>query len=186
MAGVLLYRLWSGGATYGSNVMWRNRGLVRSLYFPRAVLPISATLTELLTFLPGIAVLLIVALGTGETPDWHWLLMPVPLAILTLFTAGSMFITARLGHKYRDLSSLLPHITRLGLYGSGVLYDPEQFTTNDAALLVFDLNPIYQMITLMRVVHPRHPDQLVVLAHCACVGPSPSPSWASATSGGAR
>ena len=150
MAGVLLYRLWAGGLTYGARIMWRNRGLVRSLYFPRAVLPISAALTEILTFLPGVAVLLIVAVGTGETPDWHWALMPIPLSLLATFMAGSMFVTARLGHKYRDLSSLLPHVTRLGLYGSGVLYNPEQFTSNDAALLIFDLNPIYQFITLMR------------------------------------
>ena len=55
----MLYRLWAGGATTGSRVMWKNRGLVRSLYFPRAVLPIAAALTEVLTFLPGLLVLLV-------------------------------------------------------------------------------------------------------------------------------
>ena len=50
----------------------------------------------------------------------------------------------------RDLSTILPHITRLGLYGSGVLYDPERFTQNTWALLVFDINPIYQFLMLTR------------------------------------
>lgn len=150
VAGVLLYRLWSGGATSGARVMWRNRGLVRSLYFPRAVLPISTALTEILIFLPGVAILLIVALATGETPDWQWLLLPIPLALLSMFTTGTMFVTARMGSRYRDLSTVLPHVTRLGLYASGVLYDPERFTQNDWALLVFDVNPIYQFLMLAR------------------------------------
>ena len=150
VTGVLLYRLWSGGATSGAGVMWRNRGLVRSLYFPRAVLPISTALTEILIFLPGVAVLLVVAVGTGETPDWHWLLLPIPLALLSVFTTGTMFITARMGSRYRDLSTVLPHVTRLGLYSSGVLYDPERFTQNQWALLLFDVNPIYQFLMLAR------------------------------------
>ncbi len=150
VSGVMLYRLWAGGATTGARVMWRNRGLVRSLYFPRAILPIASALTEVLTFLPGVAVLLVVALVTGETVDWQWLLLPIPLLVLAVFTQGSMFFTARLGHTFRDLSTLLPHITRMGFYGSGVLYDPERFTDNTWALLVFDLNPLYQFITLAR------------------------------------
>lgn len=150
VAGVMLYRLWSSGAAGGARVMWRNRGLVRSLYFPRAVLPISSSLTEFLTFLPGVVILLAVALATGETPNWQWLLLPVPIGLLALFTTGTMFITARMGSRYRDLSTLLPHVTRLGLYASGVLYDPEQFTQNTWALLVFDINPIYQFLMLAR------------------------------------
>lgn len=150
VTGVMLYRLWSGGAASGARVMWRNRGLVRSLYFPRAILPISTALTEILVFLPGVAILLIVALGTGEIPDWQWLLLPVPLLLLAMFTTGTMFFTARMGSRYRDLSTVLPHITRLGLYASGVLYDPEQFTQNTWALLVFDVNPIYQFLMLAR------------------------------------
>lgn len=150
VTGVMVYRLWAGGAAAGARIMWRHRGLVRSLYFPRAVLPISASLTEMLTFLPGAAILLIVALATGETPNWQWLLLPVVIVAVAWFTTGTMFITARLGSKYRDLSSLLPHITRLGLYGSGVLYDPEVFTSNRWALLIFDVNPIYQFLMLAR------------------------------------
>ncbi|MEM7288569.1 MAG: ABC transporter permease [Actinomycetota bacterium] len=150
MTGVLLFRLWAGGATSGARIMWRNRGLVRSLYFPRSVLPIASALTEVLTFLPGVLILLVVAVSTGETPSWRWLVLPLPILLLSVFTTGTMFFTARLGHKFRDLATLLPHVTRLGLYSSGVLYDPERFTQNDAALLLFDINPLYQFITLAR------------------------------------
>ena len=150
VTGVMLYRFWASSAAAGARIMWRHRGLVRSLYFPRAVLPISTSLTEFLTLLPGLAVLVIVALVTGETPDWKWLLLPIPIGFLAMFAMGTMFITARLGSRYRDLSTILPHITRLGLYGSGVLYDPERFTQNTWALLVFDINPIYQFLMLAR------------------------------------
>lgn len=148
--GVLLYRFFAGTTVAASQSMFRNRGLVRSLYFPRAVIPISVGLSNLYTLMPGLLVMAITALLAGEVPDWRWLLFPVVVAITFVFVTGSILLFARLGHSFRDLSSVLPHVTRLGFYASGVLYEPERFTSNTAVLALFDINPLYQFSSLGR------------------------------------
>ncbi|MGI9622698.1 MAG: ABC transporter permease [Acidimicrobiales bacterium] len=150
LIGVLLYRFFASTTVVASRAMFRNRGLVRSLYFPRAVIPLAVSLSSLYTLMPGLLVLFITAIVTGEVPDWRWLFFPAVVAITFVFVTGSILIFARLGHSFRDLSSILPHVTRLGFYASGVLYDPEAFTDNPAALALFDVNPLYQFISLGR------------------------------------
>lgn len=155
--GVLVFRLFSQSITGGANSMRRNETLMRSLYFPRAIIPMSSALANFYMFLPGIAVMVGAVLATGEGIALRWLALPVVLLIALVFVAGGTLITARLGHVFPDLSNVLPHLTRLMFYGSGVIYRPESFTTNENALLFFDVNPMYQLISLARWSLMGHP-----------------------------
>ena len=148
--GVLVFRYFSGSITTASRIMGRNETLVRSLYFPRAALPLASALGSFYTFLPGLLVMIVIVLSTGEVPDWEWFYLPVVLAIAFSFMTGAVLISARLGHVFPDLHSLLPHVTRLFFYASGTLYDPERFTDNEAVLTLFDINPMYQILSLTR------------------------------------
>jgi teichoic acid transport system permease protein len=125
---------------------------MRSLYFPRAIVPLATTLGNFYMTLPGVLVIVIVAVATGEPPSWRWLALPFVLAIMLTFVAGCSMFTARLGHIFPDLDQILPHGTRLLFYASGILYDPAAFTENDTVLAMFDLNPVYQLISLIRWV----------------------------------
>ena len=148
--GVLIFRLFGGALSGGASSMRRNETLMRTLYFPRAIIPLAASIQNFLQFLPGVVVIVVLALATGETPTWRWLLLPAVLAITFVFVSGTGLITARLGHAIPDLANIVPHLTRLAFYSSGVLYDPSKFTENDLALTLFDINPLYQLLSLAR------------------------------------
>ncbi len=148
--GIMVFRLFSSSLTGGAGCVSRSETLMRSLYFPRVVVPLASALGNFYLFLPGVAVMLMLAVATGETPTWRWLLLPYVMALALVFVSGVTMITGRLGHGIRDLGSLLPHLTRLGFYGSGTLYDPAAFTSNSTVLWLFNLNPVYQLISLTR------------------------------------
>lgn len=148
--GVLFFGLFSGAATGGSKVIKKNQALVRSIQFPRAALPIAHALAELYAFLPGLIVICLVALVTGEVPNAQWLALPVIVAVLWVFVCGVSLICARGGHAMPDLPAVLPHIVRLGFYSSGTLYEPSRFTEDERVLAFFDINPMYQFLTLAR------------------------------------
>lgn len=148
--GVLVFNFFSQASTKAAQCMGRNETLVRSLYFPRAAIPLSTTLGSFYVFLPSLVVMSIVAFSLGHWPTWRWLLLPAVLAVTFVFTAGTVLLVARIGHLFRDLHSLLPHLFRVMFYASGTLYDPASFADDDTVLLLFDLNPLYQLLSLMR------------------------------------
>ena len=148
--GILTFRLFGDAMSSGARSMRRNETLMRTLYFPRAIIPLAASIENFLRFLPGVAVMIILALATGETPTWRWLLLPPIFFIAFVFVTGTGLTTARLGHAIPDLANIIPHVTRLAFYSSGVLYDPTRFTDNEVALAFFDINPLYQLLSLTR------------------------------------
>lgn len=130
--GVFLFRFVSSSFTGGAKAITGNLSLVRSLHFPRAVLPISNTLTEFIILMPAIVVMcIIVALSGFVYPDvegglrWSWLLLPVAIVLLYLFCTGCAFLIARPVADVRDLANLLPFVTRVFFYLSGVFYSIE-------------------------------------------------------------
>lgn len=148
--GVLTFTLISRTMLQASNSLGQNIGLIRSLYFPRAIIPLSTVVTNIHTYLPGLVVIVFLVLVTGEPVRLRWLLVPAVLAIIVPIMAGLAFWTGRLGWRYPDLGSLLPYLTRLLFYMSAVLFDPYEFTSNKTVLAIFSINPAYEVILLMR------------------------------------
>ncbi|MDF5756236.1 ABC transporter permease [Spongiactinospora sp. TRM90649] len=99
-----------------------NLSLIRALHFPRVSLPISCVIQELQQLCYSMGVLAVLLVLTGQFPTWHWLLLPVLLALQTMFNLGAGLVVARLGSSMRDINQLLPFVTRAWLYSSGVFF----------------------------------------------------------------
>ena len=127
--GVLSFNLVSQSFLGASRCIPNNTALIRSLYFPRASIPITALLSSIYTFGPALLVMVACALLAGESPSIRWLLLPVVLLMLFLILLGFVMAIARVGSYFGDLHSLLPHLRRMLFYGSGVLFDPLSFTS---------------------------------------------------------
>ena len=128
----------------------RNRGLIQSIAFPRATLPLAVTVSEAAAFLAPAVVMLIVAVSTGETPEVRWLLIGPIFALQTLFVAGAAFIAARITFYFRDFENILDFLFRMAFYFSGVLFLVDRFVTNETARAIADLNPLLGFISLYR------------------------------------
>ncbi len=150
--GVVIFGYTSSAITKGAKAITGNIGLVRALRFPRAVLPISETLTECVTALPALGVLLAVMLLSGEPVRWHWLLLPVALAIQTGILGGLILMSARLLNVSRDLGNLIPVGIRLMRYVSGVFFSIASYGKGHAAWVtdVLTLQPFALPISLAR------------------------------------
>jgi len=156
--GILVYGFLSSCVSGGSRAITNNLNLVRSVHFPRALLPLSNALRNFYEFLPSLLIMLLVAVLTGEPVMLRWLLLIVALGLALLMGAGLSLLMARYGNRYADLPSLLPFILRMGFCGSGILYEPSAFTDNRLVLRLFDLNPFYEITTIARsAVLEDHP-----------------------------
>ena len=151
--GVFLFDFFSTSMNKGAKAITGNRSLVQSLSFPRVTLPMSVVVEQFMSLVPMLGVMVAFLLVLGERPQVSWLMM-VPLLILfALFNAGVAMIGARLTVHLRDLTQLLPFITRLLFYSSGVLFDVNRILSQwPAAVYAFDFHPIYEVLTIARGV----------------------------------
>jgi teichoic acid transport system permease protein len=148
--GVFTYQFMQKTITAGSRTISSNQGLIRSLQFPRALLPIATVLAGTLAYGSAFVVMVGVVLLSGQPLTVSWLLLPVVFLLLLVFTFGGTFVSARLTDKVRDLENILPFLFRLGFYGSGVIWAVDGYLTNPTYRQLFLANPFYVYITLVR------------------------------------
>lgn len=151
VAGLFVYQFCSSALSQGAVAVVRNLSMIRSLRFPRAALPISVVITELLTLLPAIVVMFGIVWITGETPQWQWLLTLPTFALITLFNVGVALFTARLVSQYRDVKNLIPFVVQLLRYLSGLFFSIAAYTAAYPALgLVMQYQPYALSLDLVR------------------------------------
>lgn len=147
--GIFIFMSLSSAVNSGAKSIINNIDLVRAINFPRAVLPISVAISEMLTLLPATGVMLLIVVLTGEPITWKWLLVPVALALILLFTAGACLIVARIVVVARDLRNLIPVAIRLLRYVSGVFFSIQGYVSGTLGL-VLEFQPFAVYLTLMR------------------------------------
>jgi teichoic acid transport system permease protein len=108
----------------------------------------------------GLMVLALIALPfLGEMPRWSWLMMFPVIGLASLFALGIGMIAARLTVHFSDLSTLIPFITRIAFYASGVFFSIDRLT-NALPFLSFLswANPVSVYLSLARdVMISGHP-----------------------------
>lgn len=149
--GVFLFGFMSGSLQSGAASITGNSGLVKSLSFPRVLMPISAIIKQILNFWPQIGLLVITMLLTGNYPKWSWLFVIFVLILMVMFSVGLALIASRINSQFRDLAKLIPLFTRLAFYVSGVFFSLEKVLGQwPLALHVVSFNPFYDYIQLTR------------------------------------
>ncbi|MTV27256.1 ABC transporter permease [Nitriliruptoraceae bacterium ZYF776] len=149
--GVFTFQFSQKAVIGGARTISSNQGLIRTLQFPRALLPISTVLRETMGYATAFIVMFGVVLLRDPLPRWMWLLVPVAFGLQLMFTLGLTFVSARLTDRYRDLENLLPFLFRLMFYASGVLFRIDAYLDDPLVARLFLLNPFYVFVTL-----PRH------------------------------
>jgi teichoic acid transport system permease protein len=151
ITGVFLFSFFAGSFSSGAQAITANAGLIRTVSFPRILLPISAVIREFINFVPQLAVLALVLLAFGQQVSWEWLFMIPIVFLMVFFSAGLAMISARLTVQVEDLGKLVPFITRLMFYSSGIFFEIERiFNGLPELLAIAMLNPVYVFISLAR------------------------------------
>lgn len=151
IVGVLTFDYTRSTVQSGARMIVKNRRLVQSINFPRAILPVSAIVSESFSHLYGVAVMLLLLPFIGETVQVTWLLLPVILLVQALFNLGLAMAVARFAFHYRDVQNFMPYVLRLWFYMSGVLYPvTDAFVGNRAVVWILRANPTWSIIEISR------------------------------------
>jgi teichoic acid transport system permease protein len=150
VAGVIVFRFTQNSIIGAAKSIDANLGLIRSIQFPRALVPISEVYAQILALVPGIMLVAVVAAIDGVRPGWSVLALPVVIAVAALFSTGIGLFAARASTTLNDLHQVLPHVFRIMLYMSGVLFSVDAAIDSQRIKDLFALNPFYCIITATR------------------------------------
>lgn len=152
--GILMFQFTAQSLTSGAGVMRANRSLIQGFNFPR-ILPVATLAMKI--FIEALPMLLIMLVGILVVPPHAsvagtWFLLPVIFAVHMMFNAGVMMIVARLSYFVPDVSAVFSFISRLLMYGSGVIFPVERFITHPIITHIVSSNPVFIVIDMYRKI----------------------------------
>lgn len=127
-----------------------NGQLIRKVYIPKYIFPVSRVLSSFVTMSFSLAAILIVMLVTRVPLTWNLLLVPVPLVMLLVFCVGVGMILSALAVYFRDLLHLYGVIVMAWMYATPIFYPASALPESVAFLMQF--NPLYHYVTFFREV----------------------------------
>lgn len=148
-AGIILWNYFADCLNRNSKTFIENQNVFGKVYFPRLVVPISVTLSNLVKFGIQFAVFVIIYIyyaitGLGVAPNVYACLFPVLVIITAGLSLGFGIIFSSLTTKYRDLTFLLQFGVQLWMYATPVIYPLS--TMPEGKRWIFYLNPMTSII----------------------------------------
>src|SRR3989339_229457 len=130
------------------SVVVGNQSIITKVYFPRLIIPLSATLTNLVDFAIASVILIIMVFYYGYVPNLLGILI-LPLLVLISFLAafGIGLFFASLNVRYRDVRYALPFVMRIMMYVTPVIY-PASMVGKYSKILA--INPMTGVIKAAR------------------------------------
>lgn len=151
LSGLIIWNIFSTGLLNSANSMVSNANIIKKIYFPRLIIPMSAILTSLFDFCFAFIIYIAIILYYQQPTDWLRVLYCLPLSlfitILTTFGLGTFL--AALNVKYRDFQYVVPFLIQFLLFVNPVLYSSSIFKEGILSW-VMRLNPLANAINLSR------------------------------------
>jgi lipopolysaccharide transport system permease protein len=152
LAGITAWTYFRECLTGTSNTFTKNAAIFGKVYFPRVIMPMSITLSNLLKL--GIQLVIFVSfyvyfllVGKSIQPNINLILFPVYVFIMGMTGLGLGMILSALTTKYRDLTVLVGFGVSLLMYISAVPFPMTEILEKKPQYFwVFKYNPLAQII----------------------------------------
>ena len=148
ISGQTLWNFFNESTNMAMNSILDNGGLIKKVYIPKFIFPISRIFSSFVTMLFSLAAVLIVMLATRAPFHWTILLFWVPLVFLFIFCCGMGLTLSALATQFRDMRYLYGVATLAWVYLTPVFYPLSSLP--QIAQDLIKLNPMYHYINLFR------------------------------------
>ncbi|HPB90609.1 MAG TPA: ABC transporter permease [Rugosibacter sp.] len=148
-AGMIPWNFFSSVVTQSGAAFINNEGLIKKIYLPKAIFPLSIACALLIDSLLSFIALFVIILALGGTLSWSLLFLPISFLLLFLFAMGFGLLMSIATVFFRDLQYVIA-IAMQGLFFlTPVLYKHDALMGKVAWLV--GLNPVTPFIALFRV-----------------------------------
>ncbi|MCX2779821.1 ABC transporter permease [Microbulbifer thermotolerans] len=150
LVGLVVWQWFAQSVSHCSVAINQNYALISQVNFPKVVLPSINIVMDTFKFSIVFTLLLITLWIMGYPPTTTYIYLPVILGLQFLLNYACGMIASALIPFVPDFSHLIPHLLRLGMYGSGILYAVNTLPQNIQEVLAY--NPMVWIIQSYRDV----------------------------------
>jgi lipopolysaccharide transport system permease protein len=129
-----------------------NMSLVKKIYFPKVVFPLSYILSQLFDFMVATAAFTLMFMIARIGLSVHVLWLPIMILLLVLLTAGLGMILACANLYFRDVKYIVDVILTFGIFFTPVFYESSMFSFGNI-LLLNPVGAILENINNILVLH---------------------------------
>ena len=148
LAGLLAWNFFSASVVGGTGSIVANSALVKKVYFPRLILPISVVISSLVNYLLALPVYLVVALASGQPLHGTLLLLPIVILIQVVFSVGISFMLATVNVFYRDTQFILDLAMLALFFLTPIWYSLDDTKAATYAVWLRRLNPMASFVNI--------------------------------------
>jgi lipopolysaccharide transport system permease protein len=167
MSGLVIWNIFSAGLANAGNSMVTNANIIKKIYFPRLIIPISAVIVSLFDFLMAFIVFIGMLFYYHDQFSLNLLLF-IPVLLVSVFitsitTFGMGSLLAALNIKYRDFRYIIPFMIQALLFVTPVIY-PVSIISKPVLKYLVACNPMYGAVELFRYSIIQGPVDMMLLA----------------------
>ena len=148
-AGMIPWNCFSSAIIQSSAAYTNNEGLIKKIYLPKSLFPMSVTIAVLVESAISFFALFVIILVIGGKLSWALLFIPVAFVLLFFFTFGIALIIAISTVFLRDLQYIMTVVMQALFFLTPIMYKKDMLGGNIAWLV--KMNPIAPFIELFRV-----------------------------------
>ena len=148
MAGLLHWNLFSQITGQSCDTLLANAGLVKKIYFPRLLVPISSVVFNVVLWLLAIALLFVLYPFLGGKLHAVLAAYPVVLLFFLAFTFGVTLVLSVLNVLFRDLKHLVDVILLFLFWVTPIVYQYHRIPPHLREL--FALSPLVDFVLIFR------------------------------------
>jgi lipopolysaccharide transport system permease protein len=150
-SGLLLWNMFSTGLTGSANSMVTNSAIIKKIYFPRLIIPVSSILVTLFDFMMAFVLFIPLLIYYQQPLAWYAVLCwPLALMLSVVATLGPGCWLAALNVKYRDFRYVIPFLIQVLFFITPIIY-PVSMLKHPLLQYILVMSPMYAAVELFRL-----------------------------------
>ena len=146
--GILPWTWFTTIIAQGTTTFLSNAGIIKKVYFPREILPISVVTSGLINYLISLLIIAIFLICSGIGFSWYILYLPLIIIVQYVFSLACVFLTSSINVYVRDAEYIINFLIQMLFYATPILFTLDMFPARFQKFLVF--NPMVTIINSYR------------------------------------
>ena len=120
--GLIPWSFFTTTIIQSTNTIIGNANIVKKVYFPREILPLSVVLSGAINFLIAAIIIIAFCIGGGKGITWHIVIFPVILLLQMVLQLAISFVLAAVTVYIRDVEHFVQIVLMLMFYATPIVY----------------------------------------------------------------
>jgi len=140
-AALVPWTFFANGMSASANSLVGSQNLIKKVYFPRLVIPISTVFSGIIDFALAFIVLMGLMLYYGIMPTANIIWLPLLLLLAFITSLGVGLWLSAMNVEFRDIRYMVPFLVQFWMFATPIAY-PSSLIENPVLRAIYGINPM--------------------------------------------